>query len=472
MNVDETNSPLITNLRNKLLIDTLRLTLLNLNYPVMLPHTLERNPRRDNLDLHMVPPFIGRLTDFLDQSPTPWHAVANSSELLERAGFVRLDERSAWALEAGASYFVVRSDGALVAWRQPTDVVGWTIFGAHTDSPNLRVRPEPMFKKQGYFQLGLEVYGGVLLSTWFDRDLSLAGRVAIANEGAVLSELVDFKRAVGMIPNLAIHLDRDANGGRKINPHDELPMILSRAEKDADLNFKGLLAREMDRSPEEISAFEMCAYPVEGAQVIGLEGEFLASARLDNLLSCFIVTEALIQNADAEGTMIVLNDHEEIGSVSTSGADGPFLESILRRATIDADFERVRVNSLMISIDNAHGVHPNYASKHDEGHRPLLNEGPVVKVNANHRYATTAITQGIIEQAAERADVPLQYFSSRADLGCGSTIGPLTAGRLGIDTIDLGCAQFAMHSARETCGTKDPELMLKLLTQLTQRDLI
>ena len=420
----------------------------------------------------MVSSFIGRLTDFLDQSPTPWHAVANSSELLERAGFVRLDERSAWALEAGASYFVVRSDGALVAWRQPTDVVGWTIFGAHTDSPNLRVRPEPMIKKQGYFQLGLEVYGGVLLSTWFDRDLSLAGRVAIANEGAVLSELVDFKRAVGMIPNLAIHLDRDANGGRKINPHDELPMILSRAEQDADLNFRDLLAREMERSPEEISAFEMCAYPVEGAQVIGLEGEFLASARLDNLLSCFIVTEALIQNEGAEGTMIVLNDHEEIGSVSTSGAYGPFLESILRRATIDADFERVRVNSLMISIDNAHGVHPNYASKHDEGHRPLLNEGPVVKVNANHRYATTAITQGIIEQAAERADVPLQYFSSRADLGCGSTIGPLTAGRLGIDTIDLGCAQFAMHSARETCGTKDPELMLKLLTQLTQRDLI
>jgi aspartyl aminopeptidase len=206
--------------------------------------------------------------------------------------------------------------------------------------------------------------------------------------------------------------------------------------------------------------------------VIGLESEFLAGARLDNLLSCFIVTEALIQNESAEGAMIVLNDHEEIGSVSASGADGPFLESVLRRATIEADFERVRVNSLMVSIDNAHGVHPNYASKHDEGHRPLLNEGPVVKVNANHRYATTAITQGIIEQAAERADVPLQYFSSRADLGCGSTIGPLTAGRLGIDTIDLGCAQFAMHSARETCGTKDPELMLKLLTQLTQRDLI
>ena len=209
----------------------------------------------------MVSPFIGRLTDFLDRSPTPWHAVANISELLEHAGFVRLDERSVWALEAGASYFVVRSDGALVAWRQPSDVVGWTLFGAHTDSPNLRVRPEPVVKKHGYFQLGLEVYGGVLLSTWFDRDLSLAGRVAIANEGSVLSELVDFERAVGVIPNLAIHLNRDANSGWKINPQDELPMILARAEKDAELDFKDLLARELDRSPQDIAAFEICAYP-------------------------------------------------------------------------------------------------------------------------------------------------------------------------------------------------------------------
>jgi len=454
------------------MIRTLRPTLLNFNYPVMLPYTIERNPRRDNLDLHSVSPFIGRLTDFLDQSPTPWHAVSNIAERLEYSGFVRLEERSAWTLEAGAAYFVVRSDGALIAWRQPTEVLGWTIFGAHTDSPNLRVRPEPVLKKHGYFQLGLETYGGVLLSTWFDRDLSLAGRVAIANEGSVLSELVDFKRPVGMIPNLAIHLERDANNGRKINPHVELPMILARAEADAELNFRELLARELDRSVDEISAFEICAYPTETAQVGGLQGEFLSSARLDNLLSCFIATETLIHNEMAEGTVLVLNDHEEIGSVSTSGADGPFLESVLRRATIDADFEQVRVNSLVVSIDNAHGVHPNYAAKHDEGHRPLLNEGPVVKVNANHRYATTAITQGLIEQAAERADVPLQYFSSRADLGCGSTIGPLTAGRLGIDTIDLGCAQFAMHSARESCGTKDPELMLKLLTQLTQRDLV
>ncbi|MEC8693811.1 MAG: M18 family aminopeptidase [Pseudomonadota bacterium] len=420
----------------------------------------------------MESPFIGRLTDFLDRSPTPWHAVANISELLECAGFVHLDERSAWALEAGVAYFVVRSDGALVAWRQPSEVVGWTLFGAHTDSPNLRVRPEPIMKKHGYFQLGLEVYGGVLLSTWFDRDLSLAGRVAIANEGSMLSELVDFERAVGVIPHLAIHLNRDANSGQKINPQDELPMVLARAEKDAELDFKELLARELDRLPQDIAAFEICAYPVERAQVIGLERELLASARLDNLLSCFVVVEAIVNNDQIQGTMVVLNDHEEIGSVSTSGADGPFLESILRRATTGADFEQVRVNSLMVSIDNAHGVHPNYASKHDEGHRPLLNEGPVVKVNANHRYATTALTQGIIEQAAEKADVPLQYFSSRADLGCGSTIGPLTAGRLGIDTIDLGCAQFAMHSARETCGVKDPELMLKLLAQLTLRDFI
>ena len=294
-NTIDANTPLSTNLRNKLNFNTLRLTLSNLNYLVMLPSTLERNPWSDNLDLQMVSPLIGRLTDFLDRSPTPWHAVANISELLERAGFIRLDERSTWTLEAGASYFVVRSDGALVAWRQPSDLVGWTLFGAHTDSPNLRVRPEPIVKKHGYFQLGLEVYGGVLLSTWFDRDLSLAGRVAIANEGSVLSELVDFERAVGVVPNLAIHLNRDANSGRKINPQEELPMILARAEKDAELDFRELLACELDRSPQDIAAFEICAYPTESAQIVGLEQELLASARLDNLLSCFIVVEAIVK---------------------------------------------------------------------------------------------------------------------------------------------------------------------------------
>lgn len=437
----------------------------------MLTYTIECNAWRDNLGLTYMSPFIGRLIDFLNKSPTPWHAVSGISSRLEQAGFVQLDARLEWSLEPGSAYFVVCADGALVAWRQPSNSVGWTIFGAHTDSPNLRVRPVPILKRHGYFQLSLEVYGGLLMAPWFDRDLSLAGRVAIADKGSVLSKLVDFKRPIGLIPSLAIHLDRDANNGRKINAQTDLPMVLGRAAQDEELNFKELLAEEINCEIDDITAFEICAYPLEGAKICGLRQEFLTSARLDNLLSCFIVTEALAQNDEAEGNMIVLNDHEEVGSVSTGGADGPFLESVLRRASEGVDFERVRANSLMISIDNAHGVHPNFSSKHDESHHPLLNEGPVVKVNANQRYATSAITQGVIEQAAKRAGVPLQYFSNRADLSCGSTIGPLTAGRLGIDTIDIGCAQFAMHSARETSGTRDPELMLQLLTQLTKRDL-
>lgn len=414
--------------------------------------------------------LIRQLMQFLDASPTPWHAVASASDRLLDAGFVRLEEKAQWHLEPGVGYFVTRADGALIAWRQPPDVTGWTLFGAHTDSPNLRLRPSPVMKRHGYFQLGLEVYGGALFAPWFDRDLSLAGRVAIANEGAVISELFDYREPIGVIPSLAIHLDRDANGGRKINPHDELVMVIGRADGAREFDLKGWLASEMDRSVDEIAAFELCAYPVERASVCGLEGDFVMSARLDNLLSCFVAIEALVREDEADGIMVVLNDHEEVGSVSTSGADGPFLESVLRRVSIDADFEAVRASSLMVSIDNAHGIHPNYAQKHDEGHRPLLNEGPVVKINANHRYATTALTQGILEQAAERADVPLQYFSARSDLGCGSTIGPITAGRLGIDTIDIGCAQWAMHSSRETCGTRDPELLLKLLCQLTQRE--
>lgn len=412
------------------------------------------------------------LIAFLDAAPTPWHAVAQVSNRLTHAGFLELDLRQSWTLEAGVGYFVTRHDGSLIAWRQPAEVDRWTLFGAHTDSPNLRVRPQPVMKRHGYFQVAVEPYGGVLFAPWFDRDLSLAGRVAIANQGGVLSELVDFERPIGTIPSLAIHLDREANSHRTINPQEHLPVLIGRADADTDIDFKSLLAHELDRAVDEIVAFDLCFYPTDFGQIIGLHDEFIASARLDNLLSCWVATEALVRTTEpTDGLMLVLNDHEEVGSQSASGADGPFLESVLRRITPVDAFERVRVSSLLVSIDNGHGVHPNFAAKHDEGHRPLLNEGPVVKINANHRYATTALSQGIVEQAAQRADVPLQYFSSRADVGCGSTIGPITASRLGIDTVDLGMATLAMHSARELCGVKDPELMLRLLHALATRDL-
>jgi len=412
------------------------------------------------------------LIAFLDAAPTPWHAVAQVSNRLTHAGFLELDLRQSWTLEAGVGYFVTRHDGSLIAWRQPAEVDRWTLFGAHTDSPNLRVRPQPVMKRHGYFQVAVEPYGGVLFAPWFDRDLSLAGRVAIANQGGVLSELVDFERPIGTIPSLAIHLDREANSHRTINPQEHLPVLIGRADADTDIDFKSLLAHELDRAVDEIAAFDLCFYPTDFGQIIGLHDEFIASARLDNLLSCWVATEALVRTTEpTDGLMLVLNDHEEVGSQSASGADGPFLESVLRRITPVDAFERVRVSSLLVSIDNGHGVHPNFAPKHDEGHRPLLNEGPVVKINANHRYATTALSQGIVEQAAQRADVPLQYFSSRADVGCGSTIGPITASRLGIDTVDLGMATLATHSARELCGVKDPELMLRLLHALATRDL-
>lgn len=412
------------------------------------------------------------LIAFLDAAPTPWHAVRQVANRLMHAGFLELELRQPWTLEPGEGYFTTRQDGSLIAWRQPQEVDAWTIFGAHTDSPNLRVRPQPVIKRHGYFQIGVEVYGGALLAPWFDRDLSLAGRVALANQGGVLSELVDFERPIGIIPSLAIHLDREANSQRSINPQDHLPVLIARADTDAELDFKALLAAEMDRDLEEIAAFELCFYPTDFGQIIGLKQEFIASARLDNLLSCWVATEALVRTQEApDGLMLVLNDHEEIGSQSAIGADSPLLESVLRRVTPADAFERVRASSLLVSIDNGHAVHPNFAAKHDSGHRPLLNEGPVVKINANHRYATTALSQGIVEQAAQRADVPLQYFSSRADMGCGSTIGPITASRLGIDTVDLGMATLAMHSSRELCGVKDPELMLRLLHALATREL-
>ena len=210
------------------------------------------------------------LIAFLDAAPTPWHAVRQVANRLAHAGFLELDLRQQWTLESGEGYFVTRQDGSLIAWRQPQDVDAWTIFGAHTDSPNLRVRPQPVIKRHGYFQIGVEVYGGALLAPWFDRDLSLAGRVALTNQGGVLSELVDFERPIGIIPSLAIHLDRDANSHRTINAQDHLPVLIARADADAELDFKALLASELDRSVDEIAAFELCFYPTDFGQIIGV----------------------------------------------------------------------------------------------------------------------------------------------------------------------------------------------------------
>ena len=269
-----------------------------------------------------------------------------------------------------------------------------------------------------------------------------------------------------MIPSLAIHLDREANSGRTINAQTDIPPILMQCEEKQQFN--QLLAERFLAEGEQVMDYELCLYDVQGATTVGLNNEFLASARLDNLLSCFVAAKALIEAGTERTSVIVCNDHEEVGSVSSVGADGPFLESVVERLcqyySQAANRAGVLANSLLISCDNAHAVHPNYPAKHDQGHSPLLNGGPVIKVNVKQRYATNGITASLFKQMCEAADVPVQTFVSRSDLGCGSTIGPMTSAKLGVPTLDVGIPQLAMHSCREVTGTADPERLAKVLT--------
>jgi aspartyl aminopeptidase len=412
------------------------------------------------------------LIDFLKASPTPFHATSSLAQRLETAGFKHLNERDSWHTEPGGRYFVTRNDSSIVAFklgmRSPLEG-GMRLVGAHTDSPCLRVKPQPELQRQGFFQLGVEVYGGALMSPWFDRDLSLAGRVTYRRDGKVESQLIDFQSPIAVIPNLAIHLNREANKGWEINAQNELPPILAQLAGSETADFRALitdqLAREHDFSADAVLDYELSFYDTQSAAVIGLNGDFIAGARLDNLLSCYAGLQALLAAPDEENCVLICTDHEEVGSSSTCGADGPMLEQVLRRVLPDSDaFVRTIQRSLLVSADNAHAVHPNYPDKHDENHGPKLNAGPVIKINSNQRYATNSETAGFFRHLCLENEVPVQSFVTRSDMSCGSTIGPITASQLGVRTVDIGLPTFAMHSIRELAGSHDLAHLVKVLT--------
>jgi len=336
------------------------------------------------------------------------------------------------------------------------------MVGAHTDSPCLMVKPQPELVRQGCFQLGVQVYGGALLNPWFDRDLSLAGRVSYRDgRGRLCSALLDFGRAIATIPSLAIHLDREANQNRTVNAQTDIVPLLSLASEKEVPDFRELLAEQLRHQHpgidlEQVLDFELSFYDTQPAAPVGMHNEFIASARLDNLLSCFTGLEALLQAGGEQSCLLICNDHEEVGSLSTSGAQGPLLRSVLRRLAGDEErYVRLTASSLMISADNAHGIHPNYADRHDANHGPRINGGPVIKINANQRYATNSETASLYRMLAQEEGVPVQSFVVRSDMGCGSTIGPITAGGTGIPTLDIGVPTFAMHSIRELAGSED-----------------
>lgn len=414
--------------------------------------------------------FNEDLLRFLDASPTPFHAVETMAMALREAGFEALDERDEWQLKPGGRYFVVRNGSSLVAFSCGEGNLlqrGWRMVGAHTDSPNLKVKPTPELHRHGYFQLGVEVYGGALLNPWFDRDLGLAGRVNYENsQGDMRSCLLNIARPVGLIPSLAIHLDREANNSRTVNPQKDLPVVLLQSDEKQD--FRALLAEALAAQGVADVAmvldYELSFYDCQNAAVVGWNGDFIASARLDNLLSCYIGMQALLKSDAQSHTILVCNDHEEVGSQSAVGAQGPMLESVLRRIAGDeVSLQRAMANSMMISADNAHGIHPNFSDRHDANHGPLLNAGPVIKNNVNQRYATNSDTSSLFRRLCADEGVAVQSFVVRSDMACGSTVGPLTAAALGVKTLDVGVPTFAMHSIRELAGSQDAFKLTKVL---------
>ncbi|MEU1007187.1 M18 family aminopeptidase [Streptomyces sp. NPDC005890] len=416
------------------------------------------------------------LMSFLAASPSPYHAVANTAERLEKAGFRQVAETDAWdAVASGHGGRYVLRGGAIVAWYVPEGAEPHTpfhIIGAHTDSPSLRVKPRPDSGAQGWRQVAVEIYGGPLLNSWLDRDLGLAGRLSLRDGSSVL---VNVDRPLLRVPQLAIHLDRSVSAeGLKLDKQRHLQPVWGLGDDVLDGDLIAFLEQEAGLTAGSVAGWDLMTHPVEPPAYLGRDRELVAGPRMDNLLSVHAGAAALTAVATSGAPLgripvLAAFDHEENGSQSDTGADGPLLGSVLERSVLarGGSFEdraRAFAGSVCLSSDTGHAVHPNYAERHDPTHHPRVNGGPILKVNVNNRYATDGSGRAVFAAACERANVPFQSFVSNNSMPCGTTIGPITAARHGIRTVDIGVAILSMHSVRELCGADDPFLLANALT--------
>ncbi|GGO48745.1 putative M18 family aminopeptidase 2 [Streptomyces daqingensis] len=428
------------------------------------------------------------LIRFLTDSPTPYHAVRSAAELLEKAGFRQLDETGSWTAahsedggahgrqgggpgsSRGQGHYVLRG-GALIAWYVPAGAepsTPYRIIGAHTDSPNLRVKPVPDTGSGGWRQIAMEIYGGTLLNTWLDRDLGLAGRLTL-RDGS--TRLVHIDRPLLRVPQLAIHLDRQVNEGLKLDRQRHMTPVWGLGTP-GEGDVVRCVAEEAGVPAADVTGWDLMAHSVEPPAYLGRDQELLAGPRMDNLLSVHAGATALAAAAARDDLtaipVLAAFDHEENGSQSDTGADGPLLGGVLERSVFARggtyeDRARAYAGSVCLSSDTGHAVHPNYPERHDPGHHPMPNGGPILKVNVNQRYATDGSGRAVFASACERAGVPWQSFVSNNAMPCGTTIGPITAARHGISTVDVGVAILSMHSARELCGAEDPFLLAQCM---------
>ncbi len=415
------------------------------------------------------------LLDFIDASPSPWHAVNSVEQRLLKHGFTRLEEAQAWQLKPTGRYYVVRGGASIIAFTLGSQTLsdsGFRMVGAHTDSPGLRLKPHAAFGSDGLVRIGVEVYGGPILATFTDRDLSVAGRVTVRTTSGFETRLLKFDDALLRLPNLAIHMNREVNDkGLKLNKQTELPLIFGIGEDgvEADRQFINHLASSLEVKADNILTWELNVFDTQKGVIWGANQEFIADSQLDNLASCHAALTALLATENPKSTCVcALFDHEEVGSESAAGASGSFLSDVINRiaANSHADDEsrlRALAQSFFISADMAHAYHPNYPSAYEPCHHALVNKGPVIKTNANQRYSTDADTAARFITLCETAGVPYQQYVHRTDLGCGSTIGPIIASRLGVPSVDVGSPMWAMHSIRESAGVLDHSYMIAVL---------
>ncbi|KAJ3833958.1 aspartyl aminopeptidase [Lentinula raphanica] len=448
-----------------------------------------------------VPEAASRLLSFVNGSPTPFHAAQNAVQRLEKVGFSKLKESDSWdkAVKPGGKYFFTRNQSTIVAfttprnWKQGT---GLSIVATHIDSPNLRIRPISKRTKAGYLQVGIETYGGGIWHSWLDRDLSIAGRVITSNSsGEFKSRLIRIDRPILRIPSLAIHLDRNVNESLKFNQETEFVPILgliseqlnatSESSKSSPGDVKAssiaenhhsallsLLASELSVAPDEIHDFELQLYDTQPSQLGGIANEFIFSPRMDNQFSSFCAVDALIGSVTSsslpEGNVncIALFNHEEVGSVSSTGAESNLIPSLLSRLSPTADLLANSIaNSFLISCDMGHAIHPNYTSKHEENHQPRINGGVMIKTNAKQRYTSDAVGSFLVKKLIEKKGGKVQEYEVRNDMACGSTVGPALS-TMGLRVVDVGCPMLSMHSIRETAGTSDVQNCIDLFQSL------
>lgn len=424
------------------------------------------------------------LLNFIDASPSPWHTVASAKQALISADFTELNETEAWQLSPNSACFVTRGDASMIAFRtgnQPLIDTGFAMVGAHTDSPGLRLKPKAAFANQGLISLGVEVYGGPILATFTDRDLSLAGRVQVRaknkqQDSVYENRLSLFTESLVRLPNLAIHMNREVNEkGLKLNKQTELPLIFGSQASQTNATpqdvFINSIADNLNVNPSDILSWEFNVYDTQKGAFWGQDNAFIANSQLDNLASCHAALTALIATKNPNKTTVcALFDHEEVGSESATGASGSFLKEVITRI-IECDannltqqqHSRILAKSFFISADMAHAFHPNHAHAYEPCHHVHVNQGIVIKHNANQRYATSGDSAATIILLCEQAGVPYQQYTHRTDLGCGSTIGPMIASGLGVPTADIGAPMWAMHSLRESAGVLDHQYMIDLL---------